>query len=156
MIKFKFRKGILIHVLLLISLVSWGQSIERQVIATGGEEKVANDIDISWTLGELFVETLSSENLLMSGGFQQGNLIVNSIKTNPSLTIKSYPNPVKDILIVEYQNDFQEYQILDVNGSVIDNGNISSAPLELDFSTYESGIYFLQIDHIVTTKIIKQ
>ncbi|CAM4446469.1 T9SS type A sorting domain-containing protein [Flavobacterium terrigena] len=71
--------------------------------------------------------------------------------------VQIYPNPVQNSLTISTLNsDYQSVEILDITGKVlaIKNENTSN----LDFSEFESGIYFVKINWIDTSmnfKIIK-
>lgn len=65
-----------------------------------------------------------------------------------------FPNPVQNNLTISTQNsDYQSIEILDLTGKVlvIKNGNTSN----IDFSGFESGIYFVKINWIDTSKNYK-
>lgn len=71
--------------------------------------------------------------------------------------IQLFPNPVQDYLTISTLNpDYKSVEILDLSGKVlaIKNENTSS----LDFSGFESGVYFVKINWIdksINYKIIK-
>ena len=71
--------------------------------------------------------------------------------------IQLYPNPVQNTLTIStLHNDYQSVEILDMTGKVltVKNENISN----IDFSGFESGVYFVKINWIDTSlnyKIIK-
>ena len=71
-------------VLLFISCIAFlapGQSISSYVVATAGESAEAGGISISWTLGEIAIETLEDNagTLTLTQGFQQGYFEITSI-----------------------------------------------------------------------------
>jgi type IX secretion system substrate protein len=146
-----------IFILIVIPFSVFGQSIEREVIAGAGDYFESISMNISWTLGELAIETFTSDNLTLSQGFQQGDLSVTAIP-GPLLEfqLKVYPNPVVDILIVETKKLDVFYQLIDASGKVLENGFFSSDSNELDFTSIPGGVYFLQIEENQTHKIIKK
>jgi hypothetical protein len=133
------------------------QETTQSVIGSAGDDYQSDKVQISWTIGEVATETLSSENYILSQGFHQGNLKVNTLmKDLPAdFQIKAYPNPVKDILIIESLEPGFEYQLMDANGRVIRNGIINANSEEIDFSSLSPGTYFLQTGKKRTHKIIK-
>lgn len=151
-------KQIFIQLILLFSVMSFGQTIDREVITASGGYHTTDNSALSWTLGDLAVETYISNSLILSQGFQQGHLNVNAVENiDTGFTLKAYPNPVKDILIIETQApDKRDYQIIDANGRIIENGIMIFYPFELDFTNRPSGIYFLKVDQNITHKIVKQ
>jgi hypothetical protein len=79
--------------LLLISSQTSAQSIERQVIASGGAS-VTSPIQLDYTIGEIVVTSVTAGSLTLTQGFQQPYFVV--IPGNnvfPYLVI--YPNPTQ-------------------------------------------------------------
>ena len=69
-----------------------------------------------------------------------------------------YPNPVKDLLFVK-GNKMQQYDILSVDGKLIQSLQTNNDEDVIDFSGLESGVYMLRITSdkgVVTRKIIKE
>lgn len=79
---------------------------------------------------------------------------VNNFENN---LVKVYPNPVKDILRMDAQNQVDQIEIYDLNGkklNAIEHSEIDT----IDFSAYASGIYIIKITsgkQIQTIKLIK-
>jgi len=137
-------------------LLTFGQKIDRQVIAAAGDHLEAASTSITWTLGELVTESFTSGNLFLSQGFQQGNMEVTSIRgIQADFELKAYPNPVMDILIVETEKLDLKYRLIDMDGKVLKIGTINSSSYELDFTGFPSGMYFLWVEENQTHKIIK-
>jgi len=68
--------------------------------------------------------------------------------------VQIYPNPVQNNLTISTSfNAYQNIEILDLNGKVLTiiNENTSN----IDFSKFESGIYFVKINWIETSKSYK-
>ena len=150
-------KAITITILVLVSIESFNQTIDRSVVSSTGDHIDSDLISVSWTLGEIAISPSSSDGLILSQGFHQGNLVINAIEGILSeFQLKTYPNPVLDRLIIESSKLNQYYEIFDVNGRVITNGHIDSSPFELDFTTLPSGSYFLIVESKWTHKIIKE
>ena len=141
---------------LLLPIFGFGQIIDRDVIGTAGETFEEGSILLDWTLGEVTTESLNVGSILLTQGFHQGNLEVNALPGQETVfELKVYPNPVTDILIIEAPIQDLDYRLVDANGRVISNGNITSDPYELDFTNQPPGIYFLWVDEHQTHKIIK-
>lgn len=78
-------------ILLLVSFLGLyvsGQSISSYVIGSAGESVEAGGISVSWTLGELAIETLedNGNTLILTQGFQQGYFETNNAPTAISLS----------------------------------------------------------------------
>lgn len=80
-----------------------------------------------------------------------------SVSKNNSVLIKVYPNPVSDILQVNTDRNFNEYEIIDVNGRVILKDQFVK---EILISQLISGNYFLKLKDskgdLVLLKFIKK
>ena len=147
------------YFLLLLSFpaLSFAQDIKQNVIGSAGDDFKNNKVSVSWTIGEAITETLITESYVLSQGFHQGNLTVIGVDNDfpAEFQIKAYPNPVKDLLIIETQEPGLKYQLIDVHGRVISNGFLHSSSEEIDCTTFPSGTYFLQVKKHKTYKIIK-
>lgn len=65
------KKKILLIIDLLVSSLSFAQNASPQVVASAGSYAAANNVQVSWTLGETFIASLSTPVLALSQGFQQ-------------------------------------------------------------------------------------
>ncbi len=140
------------------SLISYGQSLEREVISTAGAHPSNLSGSLSWTVGELVTRTVMSTNNTLTQGFQQGDLeIISMIDNNETnTTLNVYPNPVQTKLFIESSASTAQFQLLNIHGKVIQKGEIKDHTKEIDFSDLPSGIYILKINNRVSYKIIHQ
>ena len=151
-------KTIILLVFLVITVTLTGQEIQQQVIATAGNYSESETVSVSWTLGEVAIETFKNESITLSQGFQQGDLTINTLVEESLLdfSLSAYPNPVLDRLTVEFDMDNLPYQVVDLNGKVILNGTLYTRGGTIDFSRVSEGVYFLVIDKTRTHKILKK
>jgi len=78
-------------------------------------------------------------------------------KINSDFTI--YPNPASDKLTIETSSSGSIYQLQDITGKQLMQGNISAAKFNLDISALSKGIYLLRIfdgDRVAHRKIVKE
>lgn len=143
---------------LAISVTAYSQELPQQVIGSAGDQHTNASASVSWTVGELATATLSSSSVTLSQGFQQGNLTVNTLVDQDMLdfNLKAYPNPVIDILLLETDDKQQKYQVINMQGEVVLNGNITAVLQEIDFTNLPQGVYLLSVDQKQTHKIIKK
>ena len=143
--------------LLTIPALSSAQDTIHYVVSSTGENSQSASLQVSWTLGEVLTETFSSSNYIVNQGFQQGNLLIDRIDEDLSIDflIRAYPNPVKDILLVETDKTDMVYRIIDVDGRVRLNGTIIPPTQKIDFTAMPAGTYFLKVEKYKTHKIIK-
>jgi hypothetical protein len=154
----QIMKTIISSILLTVSVISFGQNIDRDIVSAAGDHYESNNASVSWTLGEVATESYTTTTNTLNQGFHQGNLFISSIEDELDLDVilKAYPNPVMDILIVETQDRGLKYQIINMNGEVLSNGIFTSEKEEVDFTKLPNGVYFLSVSGNKTHKIIKQ
>ena len=143
-----------IVMILLMTTISYSQSISKQVIGTAGKTQTNSNLKVSWTTGEPVV------GLMTAGGNQLGNgyypamdiqaLSIDDVNLN--LEIKVYPNPTSQSLYVSHPDltSFQ-IQIVDMNGKQIYAGTIQK-DVPLDISSYTQGMYLVIIENNVTNQ----
>jgi len=77
-LKNKPMKNYLLAILVLTASVSV-KAQQLEVIATSGDFYENSSGSLSWTLGEVFIETLSETNFILTQGFQQSKLTLTAI-----------------------------------------------------------------------------
>ena len=137
--------------ILLVSTLSFSQSISKQVIGTAGKTQTNSNLKVSWTTGEPVV------GLMTAGGNQLGNgyypamdiqaLSIDDATIN--LQIKVYPNPTDGKFTFEigdiYTGEVGEAKIINVLGETIYQTQVRNFKSEIDLSNVQSGMYFLQV-----------
>ncbi|MCP4311835.1 MAG: T9SS type A sorting domain-containing protein [Bacteroidetes bacterium] len=149
------RKSLIIIVLVLFTSVGLRaqESLAPSVVASGGGYFEAENISISWTLGELAVTTLSGGDMILTQGFQQPfGSTVGISERESSWDISAYPNPMGEELRIRFNIEKHgDYlvEVQDVTGRLITQqlyrevnpGDI----ILLNTSAYSSGVYFLKV-----------
>jgi hypothetical protein len=135
-----------------------GQDLQQDVIAAAGDHFESGDVSVSWTLGEVVIGTLESEEHILTQGFQQGDLSISNLVEQSELgfIIEAFPNPVQDKLTVKFDKEKLSYQVVDILGKIHLNGTIYNGSGTIDFADQKEGIYFLVVDHRRTHKIVKK
>lgn len=83
-------------------------------------------------------------------------LLKSNLKNTEISNLKLYPNPVKNYLIVKYENSFN-FEIIDLSGSVIKTGTAFNE-INIDLKELVAGIYIMNIyscNKVLNRKIIK-
>jgi len=144
--------------LLLISVTAYSQDMPQQLIGSAGDQHNNASASVSWTVGETVTATLTHTSVHLTQGFQQGSLTVSSLVDQDMLdfSLEAYPNPVIDILILETDEKQHSYQLINIQGELVLNGNITDVLQEIDFTNLPPGVYLLSVDQKQTHKIIKQ
>jgi len=122
----------------------------QELISIGGGFSQNNLVSISYSVGELAIETLSSGNKIITQGFQQPIMIVSGIKEIPELDyeISVFPNPTQDKVILKVSTDLltnKYFSIYDMNGKLILRKKIDSNQSEISFSNFLQSMYLLKI-----------
>ncbi len=152
------KKLYLFFATLLISIGANAQSLNPQVLASSGDSYASIGNKLDWTLGEIVTETYIYGGEILTQGFQQANFLFTSIEeTAENNEITIFPNPFSDIINVntgEYKG--LQLMIYDLNGSVLIEKKVAKSNIQLDFSSFSPGLYFMRLsDGQKEMKVIK-
>jgi len=148
-------------------LVMWITGLAAQeVIPAAGGVGSGSGGTISYSVGQLFFSTFAGETGTVVEGVQQPYeiSIVTAIDEIIGIQFVSsvFPNPTADILtlrIAEFDNMMLSYHLLDANGRLLENGQITGPETRLNMVKFPSGIYFLKVlegrTELITYKILK-
>ncbi len=134
--------------LIVSSFVSYSQSISRHVIASQGDWNSNSNGSLSWTIGEISVETYSNIPNVLTQGFQQPDSLmftsVNELDKDFFFSIS--PNPTKDFVFVK-TSSIKEFKlkVVDVAGKIIFTKKNCIGYEKIDLSQFPSGVYLLSI-----------
>jgi len=137
----------LLLILLFIPLIGFGQHLSPSVIGSAGASFSNSTANIDLTVGEVIIKTFSS-NTILTQGFHQGDLKVNTLLVDIAIKLKIYPNPTTNFLIVESEENVNaDILVYDINGKlVIIDKLINEQQKQLDFSFLNPGNYLLHIN----------
>lgn len=137
------------------------QTINNNVIASGGTTLKKGNVQLEYTLGETCINTLSSSTNKITQGFHQPNILVARIanselpesvfETNSSsekiaedLSLNIFPNPTTDFVnITSESTDEINLTLIDASGKIIQNLKHNSNQTQIDFTRLNSGTYFI-------------
>lgn len=106
-------------------------------------------------------------NIGTDATYNFSNIIANhSIKANFRLIdlgtddqnlvgLKAYPNPVKDVLNISYNQDISSVEVLNLMGQNVITKTINNKETQIDMSNLASGTYFVKVTSDSKTKTIK-
>ncbi len=129
-----------------------------EVKGAGNSASILNysTTDFSPFAGESFYRLKQTD---FDGAYEYSEVIKVQIDNDNEITI--YPNPVnkndKIINILSDEHIIDELKIIDNLGRVIYNQTINSNQIGIDVSTYDSGVYFVQITQgsvMITKRIV--
>jgi len=149
------------------SLTLWGNEVieAQQVISSMGGSLQNSSGTLSYTLGELVIDTYTSGSVTITQGFHQPKITVTEINelSDPDFLITVFPNPTNAIITLQTEKAITgkiKYALFDLNGKVLLDGELENDKTEITFESMNPGIYFIKIfkDGIETRtfKIVKQ
>lgn len=166
------KRLILIAAICFIGILAYGQNdtISRQVIATAGGDTTVNGVSVSWTLGEVAIETIANEDstVILTQGFQQGEYVITSVgeALSDEFEINIYPNPATEYIIVDLKsNEIKStvVEIYNMEGKLVYNSKFEKASGEnrISLSTMNANQYILRVldtsgNVLQTFKLIKR
>lgn len=100
-------------------------------------------------------------NCYSAGG--HGNLIVDDVKIESTLSMNDfdisklnyYPNPVKDILNISFENEISSVAVLNILGQTVLTQEINKNSGSVDMSGLSKGTYLMRVNTYNQVKIIK-
>src|SRR5690606_24546648 len=72
-----------------------------------------------------------------------------------AVTLKAYPNPVKDVLNISSNREITKIEVLNMLGQVIISNTTNSTETQVNLSGLVSGNYFVKVTANNSTKILK-
>lgn len=119
---------------------------------------IGDSVDLKWTVQA----TLNGNSMWSSDTFNvrlsRGQLTSVKEIANVSKHLSVYPNPAKTVLNIEFNaaaGNVSTYNVMDIAGRVLLNGNATSNSFAFDVNTLNPGLYFVNItlkDGSVATK----
>jgi len=136
----------------------------QEVISSGGKTETTVGYEVSWTIGEPVIKTISSGTNILTQGFHQSKLIVTAITEIlfPELNVKVFPNPTQDYVIIQFNKLTQNpgFSLFDLSGKLLQSQLISASETHFNLSEYANGTYLLKLNQdlqqpLQTFKIVK-
>lgn len=121
----------------------------QNTITTTGSDFSVDNISISYTIGQLKVNTIDNINsspliLDFLQGVQYGFDVYDCRDYN-SISFSIYPNPTSSFVNISFEKleDPITLRVFDVRGRLINENIFSEKITQFDMSNYSNGIYFL-------------
>lgn len=121
---------------------------KNEIMSTAGDSFATEAGYLSFTLGEVAIETLPASPQKLTQGFHQPVLFVRRV-TGAAATnelVKVFPNPVGAVLYMESRprEAAGQYTVLDVRGITVRQGTVKQRT-EVSFDDLPPGTYTLQV-----------
>lgn len=135
---------------LILSFSAYSQTVDIDVFATSGADGSSATHQLSWTIGEPIIETLSGTSNIVTQGFHQTNLIVTDIIEESALNLELmiFPNPVVNQLNLNIQNPENlplNFVLYDELGRVLSQDRIYSNQSAISMENLSRANYLLAI-----------
>lgn len=150
--------------LCIVSLGALGLKAQNSIVSSGGDASGSGG-SASYSIGQVLYKSVSSSSGSVNQGIQQPYVLnVSGINNHPDInfSINVYPNPSVDNVTLNIGKQEQKnmsFQLLDTQGKLILNHEITTIESTIKMDGYIAGIYFLKVmnnnSEITTFKIIK-
>ena len=143
---------------LLLTNCIFGQSTSPEVIAGAGTHSTTANSQVSWTVGEVVTQTLSSGTNTATQGFHQTLITVTAI--DPPMAdfhVEVFPNPASTVLNVRFKTSTTtKLELVDMHGRSVLAGEPTEADVRtLDVTALSQGVYILRVQGEAPAQIQK-
>ena len=147
----------------LLSFSAIGQTAHQVLSATGGDASGTGG-SVAYSVGQIVYSTSTGTTGSVAQGVEQAYEIysVGNKETALNISLSVFPNPTSDFLtlkVQDYNNEVLSYNLLDEQGKLVLNEQITTQDTQISMSTLVRGSYFINIvqanKKIQTFKIIK-
>lgn len=116
--------------------------------------------ELTVTAGTTYYIVLSTQPAPQSFAYTL-NITENTLGTHPfdDTRFKAYPNPVKNILSLSYQEEMSDAVVFNLLGQQVLSKKINATESQIDMSGLLSGTYLVKVhagDQVKTLKVVKQ
>lgn len=158
------KKSLLLISFCFISFSIFSQN--QEVLTTqGGYTEFDNGESMSWTLGEIAIETISNDELTLTQGFQQSTLsytvISTSVNSALQIELSVFPNPTSEVLNLKSEiAPDMKYQLFDKSGKMVLFNDIENTTETINMAELKASTYILRViqnqEQLKSFQIIKK
>jgi len=140
--------------------------ISQEIISSFGGDSSGSGGTSSYTIGQVFFNTIESDNGSLVQGVQQPfefQTLSNPALVTVQLIAVTYPNPTTDYVVLKITDialENLQYTLFDINGKTIVSKAINSFSTQITMKNFVIGMYLLKLTKnnqtIKTFKIIKK
>ena len=128
--------------------LSYGQSLERQVVSSAGSFISKSSVSLEYTIGETIVGNFKSSSAEFTQGFNQGSAKKNGVGISiiqENNVLEIYPNPSHDVLNVQSKVNGLVQITNSQGGKVLEGYSIiGSGTIQCDISSLSPGVYYVE------------
>jgi hypothetical protein len=156
-------KNIVAILLIGITFLSNAQTTEREVVSSGGDFYSNSTGQLSITIGEPVVETISGGSNTLTQGFQQTRTTITNIQDyQTDFVINLFPNPTSEFitLTIDGIHEHLTFSLYTMEGKFLFGNEITIAETRINIVDLVKGTYLLRVadnkELMNTYKILKQ
>ena len=129
----------------------------QTAISSAGKTTINGNYNVSWTVGETVINTLSAGGTILTQGFHQPLLIEilpTGIEKELLLDMIAYPNPAFDKVLFKGGDPSGIYHIrvVDKLGRILLQKTLPASDLEILVEGYNNGTYLIEVVEDKTNK----
>lgn len=127
----------------------------QDVISAQGEEYTGTNLSVSFTIGEVVIDSYEGSNYSITQGFHQPILDFATGITFSEITgVSVFPNPTSDFINLSFDNIESDlvYELYDAKGKLYTQQKIYDINTIVSLKEFASGAYILFIREKNTTK----
>ena len=157
------KNTLLVFLAFLLSFSANAQTA-HQVLSTTGGDASGTGGSVAYSVGQIVYTTSTGTTGSVAQGVEQAYEIysVGIKETALNISLSVFPNPTSDFLtlkVQDYNNEDLSYTLLDEQGKLVLNEQITTQDTQVAMSTLARGAYFINVlqanKKIQTFKIIK-
>lgn len=153
-------------IILLTLCISGGSIYGQESSNASGGDAIGSGGTIAYSIGQVVYTTNTSTNGSVAQGVQYAYEIfsvgIKETALNISLTV--FPNPTTENLtlqISDYNNEKLSYQLFDLQGKLLNYGQVTTQQTEINTTSLPSATYFINVVNqenkkLQSFKIVKQ
>ena len=129
----------------------------QTVISSAGKTTINGNYNVSWTVGETVINTLSAGGTILTQGFHQPLLIEilpTGLEKGLLLDMIAYPNPAFDKVLFKGGDPSGIYhvRVVDKLGRILLQKTLPASDLEILVEGYNNGTYLIEVVEDKTNK----
>ncbi|NPA35753.1 MAG: T9SS type A sorting domain-containing protein [Chlorobi bacterium] len=140
-------------IILIILIFGTAELKSQNYVPVSGGESTGSGGTVSYTVGQLFYNTIISSDGVVNEGVQQPvEMFVSTGDAKPEITlnISVFPNPANEFLILKVEsnriNDMY-YRLFDIKGTLLKTKKITNTETTINISMLNPSVYFLKVLH---------
>jgi len=137
------------YVILILSFTVFTAKAQESTNSSGGDASGSGGT-VAYSIGQVVYTTNTGSNGSVAQGVQHAYEIftVGIKETELNISLTAFPNPTAENLtlqISEYKNEKLSYQLFDMHGKQISNGQIIAQQMQIYMNDLPTATYFINV-----------